>query len=73
MAKENSNYKVVIKPYSLPQLATLYEVGIKTFRAWIKPFRDELGIIRGRCLTIPQVKIIFEKLDLPPSFQMDEN
>lgn len=70
MSQENS--KIIVKPYTMPQLAALYEVGIKTFRAWLLPFREEIGIVRGRCLTIPQVKLIFEKLDYPPCFQIEQ-
>lgn len=61
--------KLIIKPCQLKELAALYEVSVITFRQWIRPFRDEIGKIRGRCLTIPQIKVIFAKLDFPPCYQ----
>ncbi len=75
MSKEKSENKkkiVVVKPYTLRELAALYQVGWKTFKSWIKPFTEEIGERRGRFLTIPQVKTIFEKLDYPPCFQLTE-
>lgn len=61
--------KPVVKPYTLRELAALYEIGWRSFKRWIEPFRSEIGPMRGRYLTIPQVKVIFEKLDYPPCFQ----
>ncbi len=68
--QNDSNKGVVVKPYTLNELAELYQISWRVFRSWIKPFRDEIGEIRGRVLTIPQVKTIFEKLDYPPCFQL---
>lgn len=70
--QNDSNKGVVVKPYTLNELAELYQISWRVFRSWIKPFRDEIGEIRGRVLTIPQVKIIFEKLDFPPCFQLGD-
>lgn len=68
MSKEVSfqpTREVIIKPYTTRELAILYGVNYKTFLNWIKPFKDEIGKKNGRFLTIPQVKVIFEKLDYP--------
>lgn len=56
--------ELIIKPYTIKELSELYGVNYKTFLAWIKPFREQIGK-KTRILTIPQVKLIFEKLDYP--------
>jgi len=56
---------IAIKPYTLIELARMYDVDRKTFRGWLKPFQKELGERRGRYYSIPQVKLIFQKLDTP--------
>ena len=56
---------IVIKPYSIGELAKLYDVDRKTFRTWLKPIIKELGKREGRYYNIRQVKIIFKKLDFP--------
>lgn len=57
--------RIYLKPYTLTELAGLYNVNYKTLREWIKPFEAEIGKKIGRFYTIPQVRIIFEKLELP--------
>lgn len=54
-----------IKPYTLKELSILYGVDSRTIKVWLTPFTKEIGEKLGRYYTIPQVKIIFEKLDLP--------
>ena len=56
---------IIIKPYSLGELAKLYDVDRKTFRGWLTPFQKEIGKREGRYYTIRQIKIIFKKLDFP--------
>lgn len=46
------------------QLAQRYGVTQKTFRRWLKPFQEELGIL-NRVLTPRQVVLIHEKLGAP--------
>ncbi len=53
------------KNYKLKELAILYEVDPKTFRRWIQPFKAEIGERIGHYYSIPQVKIIFKRLDIP--------
>lgn len=57
--------RIEIRPYTLKELSNIYQVSDKTFRRWLDLFRDELGKKCGNYYTIPQVKIIFDKLGLP--------
>jgi hypothetical protein len=54
-----------VKAYTITELATLYEVSIKTFKTWLKPYTAEIGEKQSRYFTVLQVKIIFEKIGLP--------
>jgi len=56
---------IVVKPYTLVELARMYEVDRRTFKEWLKPFAKQLGERMGRYYSIPQVKLIFQKLDYP--------
>lgn len=56
---------IALKPYSTTELAKIYSVSNKTFLRWIKPFSEAIGPKNGRYFSIPQVRIIFEKLELP--------
>ena len=47
-----------IKAYSKKELAEKYQVSVKTFNAWLKPFEDKIGMKRGRYYTVNQVKTI---------------
>jgi hypothetical protein len=55
----------------MAELARLYCVCDRTFKKWIAPFAEEIGLKPGRYYTISQVKIIFEKLGLPGEIQID--
>lgn len=54
-----------IKAYTQKELLNMYEVTWKTFSAWIKPFKAEIGDYNGRRYTVKQVRIIFEQLGEP--------
>ncbi len=56
---------ILVKAYSLNELAVLYNVNWRTLKKWIEPFKSEIGEKRGRFYTISQVKIIFDKLGMP--------
>ena len=58
-----------IRPYSVRDLAGIYGCCEKTMKKWIKPFLPEIGAKNGRYYSVAQVKIIFEKLDLPCKFR----
>lgn len=60
---------IQLKPYTLSEISKLYSVDWRTLKLWIEPFLKEIGQKRGRYYTIPQVRIIFEKLDLPSLIQ----
>ena len=62
---------VTLKPYSLTELAKLYDVCIKTMKKWMKPFLAEIGEKNGRFYTISQVKIIFLKIGVPGQISAD--
>lgn len=53
------------KPYSLKELAGLYEVKCPVFKTWLKPFRNEIGVKQGWYFNPKQVRLIFEKLGVP--------
>lgn len=56
-----------IKAYTTKELISLYAISARTFRAWIKPFRGELGPFCGKVWTPKQVRIIISKIDPPTS------
>lgn len=62
---------VLVKPYSLRELAKFYGVCRDTMRKWINEFKDEVGKRNGRFYTIAQVKIIFENLGIPHKMETD--
>jgi transposase len=57
--------KFDLKAYSKKELAEKYEVSVKTFNSWLKPFEEKVGAKRGRYYTVNQVKTIVEVLGLP--------
>jgi transcriptional regulator GlxA family with amidase domain len=54
-----------IKPYTVAELATFYEVGDRTFKRWLEPFKTDIGEKNGRYYSVVQVKTIFKKLGIP--------
>lgn len=64
---------ILLKPYSLKELAEIYEIDWRTFKKWLKPFEAEIGKKEGRYYKIPQVRIIFRKLELPSVIDTDTN
>ena len=57
--------KLPLKPYSLMELSRIYGVDFRTFKKWIVPFQDKIGLRIGRFYTVLQVKIIFDSLGTP--------
>lgn len=57
--------KMEIKSYSIKEMANIYQVGIRTFKTWLKPFSSEIGPKRGWYYTTNQVRLIIEKIGLP--------
>ena len=62
---------IVLKHYTQGELSMIYGVDHRTFKKWLRPFADELGKKEGRYYSIPQVKIIFGKLQLPSIIPSD--
>ena len=56
---------MTIKPCSITELAEMYGVSLKTFRAWLKPHQDAIGKRVGWYYTTLQVRTIFERLGYP--------
>ena len=62
--EEIPEFKLVrIKRYKLIEMAAIYEVDRKTFRRWLTKL--PLGEREGHYYSIPQVRLIFSKLELP--------
>lgn len=57
--------EIIIKGYTVRELAGFYGISPKTFRTWLKPHLVNIGEKQGRYYTALQVRIIFEKLGLP--------
>jgi hypothetical protein len=57
--------EVKIGPYNTKELATLYRVSYKTFRAWLVPHLEKVGKKNSKYYTAKQVRIIFELLGEP--------
>jgi transposase len=57
--------KFDLKAYSKRELAEKYQVSVKTFNNWLKPFEEKVGEKRGRYYTVNQVRTILEALGLP--------
>ena len=55
----------VLKPYSMKELCTIYQVGYKTMRRWLQPFEHEIGKRQGRIYNVSQVTVIFKHLGVP--------
>lgn len=47
------------------ELATAYNVSLKTLNSWIEPLQDKIGEYRGKSFTPKQVKIIYDFLGRP--------
>lgn len=58
-----------IRPYSIKELAGIYNVCNKTMKKWINPFSELIGEKNGRYYSVVQVKIIFDKLGVPCRFK----
>ncbi|MDI1355326.1 MAG: hypothetical protein PSX36_10430 [bacterium] len=57
--------KFELKAYSKRELAEKYQVSVKTFNSWLKPFEDKVGKKSGRYYTVNQVKTMLEVLGVP--------
>jgi hypothetical protein len=56
---------VLLKPYTLRELALIYGVSVKVVKTWLKDTEPYTGEKRGRFYTARQVALIFRLLGLP--------
>ncbi len=61
----NPMNEVTLKAYTIKELAAMYGISTKTFRGWLIPHKEIIGLKTGRYFTALQVKIIFERFGLP--------
>ncbi len=61
----SKNKTITLRPYSLKELAALYDVKPRTVKIWLQPFSSVIGDKKGRFYTIKQVEIIFDKIGEP--------
>lgn len=77
MRKQNKETEItneiVIRAYTLSQLARYYSVDRKTFRKWLKPFHHLIGERVGNYYNVKQVQIIFECIEPPFKIKMPED
>lgn len=72
LSEETVKYKIIkVRRYKLIELAAIYEVDRRTFRGWLDKFKDELGERDGHYYSIPQVKLIFSRLELPSFLKVE--
>ncbi len=64
--KRNS---VEVKPYSIGELAKLYNMSIRTIKNWLEPHMEQVGKKIGRYYTVKQVLVIFEILEVPSNLE----
>lgn len=57
--------KLIVKPYRLSDLATIFDVNRKTMRKWLDKYPDELGKREGKYFSVRQVQFCLEKFGLP--------
>ena len=69
----NENPKIIkVRPYNMKQLASLYGMGYKTIRKWLKAHEPSIGKKIGNFYSFRQVIIIFQKLGLPKNYILTE-
>lgn len=54
-----------VKPYSMKQLCSIYQISDKTMRKWLKPFSEQIGKRQGHIYNVAQVNVIFSRLGVP--------
>lgn len=56
---------ILVKTYSVKEVAGLYGISGKTLKKWLAPFENEIGERIGYFYNPRQVRVIFEKLGPP--------
>ena len=57
--------EIMVKPYSTAELCVLYGVSIRTFKKWVLPINEKVGVKRGRFYTVKQTEMFFKHLGVP--------
>ena len=65
--KQQTAVQHEVKPMNYKQLQAAYGMTYKTLKAWLEPFMDEIGELRGKAFTLRQMRIIYDKLGEPKS------
>jgi len=61
----DKQHELTIRPYTHKELAVAYGVSWVTFRKWLKPYENEIGLKTGHFYNSRQVEIIFQRLGYP--------
>lgn len=61
----DSSGNLLIKPYRLKDLQSIYDLDYRTFLRMIQPYQSEIGDKIGNYYTIHQVCMIIEKIGKP--------
>jgi hypothetical protein len=61
--EQKQRAEIMIRPYTLKELAGMYYVTPKTFRAWLPGMK--LGDRKGRYYSVAQVTVIITELGFP--------
>jgi hypothetical protein len=69
-ANQQREEKMILRPYTVKELAALYRISKGTFRKWMEPLQAEIGERIGHFYMIPQVKIILEKFGTPQGMEV---
>lgn len=62
---------VRVMPYTTKQLTAIYGVDHRTLKKWMNNLKESLGERNGYYWSIPQVRLIFEKLSLPANIILE--
>jgi hypothetical protein len=69
---KSENQKFQLRPYTISELSDIYGVSKKTFRKWLEPFQNEIGIRNGFFYSVKQLQVIIDKLGIPSMLDLDE-
>ena len=69
--KEEEKKVIRVMPYTTKQLSVIYNVDRRTFYKWLNDIKNDLGKRNGYYWSIPQVRMIFQKLSLPANLILE--
>ncbi len=56
---------LIVKPYRLSDLASIFDVDRKTMRKWMDKYGDELKSHEGKYFSVRQIEFCLDKFGLP--------